>query len=186
MLPLELAAANIQDAGMTGRIDLVEGDITDLGQFRDAVFSFVVCLGGSLSYVLEDAPFAIQELARVAKKGSVVIIGCDSKYGFIRLHLSGGNLDVAVSMHETGQYEVGKGAYSRLYTVAELTGLLEGAGCEVLEVASTPTLMVSWGPNRYGEDQEEWRKLKELELEVCTVPELLGMGHHLFCVARKV
>jgi ubiquinone/menaquinone biosynthesis C-methylase UbiE len=182
---LELAAVNIQNAEMTEGIDLIEGDITDLGQFGDATFSFVVCLGGSLSYVLEENSQAIQELVRATRKGSVLIIGCDSKYGFVRLHLSGGQLDEAVRMYETSEYEAGEGAYARLYTVAELTGLLEQAGCEVLEVVSTPTLMVSWGPNMYGEDEEKWKKLRELELKVCAVPELLGMGRHLFCVARK-
>lgn len=183
---LELATVNIQNAGMSERIDLIEGDITDLGQFGDAEFSFVVCLGGSLSYALEKASQAIQELVRVAKKGSILVIGCDSKYGFVRLHLSGGRLDEAVGMHETGEYEVDEGASARLYTVAELTGLLEEAGCEVLEVASSPTIMVSFGQNMYSEDEEKWKKLKALELTVCTAPELLGMGHHLFCVARKV
>jgi len=183
---LELAAVNIQNAGLTERIDLIEGDITHLEQFEDAEFSFVVCLGGSVSYVLEKAPGAIQELVRVAKKGSVLIIGCDSKYGFVRLHLSGGRLDEAVRMYEASEYEAAEGAYARLYTVTEITGLLEEAGCEVVEVASTPTLMVSWGPNMYCEEEEKWKKLKALELRACTVPELLGIGHHLFCVARKV
>jgi hypothetical protein len=115
-----------------------------------------------------------------------MIVGCDSKYGFVRFHLSQGHLDEAVSIYETSEYQAGEGAYARLYTVAELTGLLEGAGCEVLEVASTPTLMTSFGQNMYGKDEGEWKKLKALELQVCTVPELLGTGHHLFCVAKKV
>jgi hypothetical protein len=31
-------------------------------------------------------------------------------------------------------------------------------------------------------DQEKWAKLKALELEICTRPELLGMGLHLLFV----
>ena len=50
---LELAARNIKNAELTAKIDLVEGDITDLHRFPDAAFSFVVCVGGSLSYVQE-------------------------------------------------------------------------------------------------------------------------------------
>jgi hypothetical protein len=67
--------------------------------------------------------------------------------------------------------------------VAELTQLLTGAGCEVLEIVSTPTLVDTWEQNRYS--TEQWQKLKALELQVCQAPELLGVGHHLFCVARK-
>jgi len=184
---LELAANNVE------RIDLVEGDITNLEQFGDAEFSFVICLGGSLSYVLEKAPRAIQELVRVAKKQSILIVGCDSKYGFVKWMLTDhsecqqdleSRLDMAIEVYEASEYEPGEGARAHLYTVAELTRLLEGAGCEILEVASTPTLMDSWDQSTY--PQSKRSELKALELKVCTIPELLGMGHHLFCVARKV
>lgn len=100
--------------------------------------------------------------------------------------MSGGRLDEAMRMYEASECEVGEGAYARLYTVAETGGLLEEAGCEVVEVASTPTPMASFGQDMYCEEEEKWRKLKALELRACTVPELLGMGHHLFCVAKKV
>jgi ubiquinone/menaquinone biosynthesis C-methylase UbiE len=189
---LELAAINVQNAGLSERIDLVEGDITNLEQFGDAEFSFVICLGGSLSYVLEKAPRAIQELVRVAKKQSILIVGCDSKYGFVKWMLSDhsecqqdleSRLDMAIEVYEASEYEPGEGARAHLYTVAELTGLLEEAGCEILEVASTPTLMDSWDQSTYPKGRRD--ELRALELKVCTIPELLGMGHHLFCVARK-
>lgn len=185
---LELAATNIKEAELSHRIDLVEGDVSDLAQFGDAEFSFVVCVGGVLSYVLERGQDTIRELVRVAKKGAILIIGCDSKYGFVRWLLneteSKSLLDVAVDVYKAGQYEAGEGMFARLYTVAELTALIEDAGCEVVEVASTPTLLDTWAQNEYLEKERE--RLKALELEVCTAPELLGMGHHLFCVARKV
>ncbi len=185
---LELAATNVQDAGLTEKIDLIEGDISNLTQLGDAEFSFVICVGGTLSYVLEKGQQAIQELVRVAKKGAVLIIGCDSKYGFVRWLLNEtepeSQLDSALEVYEAGVYEAGEGAFARLYTVAELTALIEEAGCEVVEIASTPTLMDSWDQSTYPEEKRE--KLKALELRACTVPELLGIGHHLFCVARKM
>ena len=180
---LELAARNIKSAGLTAKIDLVEGDITDLHALPDAAFSFVVCVGGSLSYVQEKGSQAVHELVRVAKPGALLIVGCDAKYGFIRWLLSDGHLEDALSAYEVSQYEAGEGAYAHLYTVAELTQLLTEAGCEVLEIASTPTVVDTWEQNGYS--PEQWQKLKALELQVCQVPELLGVGHHLFCVARK-
>lgn len=182
---LELAAINIKNAGLTEVINLLESDITNLEQFGDSAFSFVVCVGGSMSFVLEKGHQAIQELVRVAKKGSVLIIGCDSKYGMVRYFLREGLLDEAIRVDETSEYYV-KEAKWHFYTVAEMTGLLEETGCQVLEVASTPTLMNSIDESMYKEDEEKWKKLKELELKACTVPELLGTGHHLIFVARKV
>lgn len=182
---LDLAAINIKSAGMTEVIDLVEGDITDLEQFRDGEFSCVICVGDSVSYVLEKGHQAIQELVRVAEMGSILVIGCDSKYGFVRLHLREGLLDEAIRVYETSECYDGMGAKTRLYTIDEMTELLEEAGCEVLEVASTPTFTDTIDKSMYYEE-EKWKKLKALELEVCAVPELLGMGHHLLFVAKKV
>jgi hypothetical protein len=66
-----------------------------------------------------------------------------------------------------------------------LTGLLKEAGCEIMEVASTPTIINSLDESKY-HAEEKWAKLKDLELATCTVPELLGIGSHLLFVARKV
>ena len=52
--------------GLTEIINLLQGDITDLNQFKEETFSFVVCVGDSISYVLEKGPQAIRELVRVA------------------------------------------------------------------------------------------------------------------------
>lgn len=185
---LKLAAHNIQSAQLTEKINLIEGDIANLKQLGDAQFSMVICLGGTLSYALEKGPQAIGELVRVAKTGAILIIGCDSKYGFVRWLFNASEaenkLETALEIYEAGEYEAGDGAFAHLYTVNELTTLLREAGCEIIEIASTPILMSSWEQSSY--PKENRQRLKELELKLCTVPELLGIGHHLFCVARKL
>jgi hypothetical protein len=99
------------------------------------------------------------------------------------LHLAGENVE-ALEIYEHGECACGMGPRTHTYTVAEMTELLERNGCRVLEVASTPTVSdtVDTAPFREGGD---WERLKELELELCTRPELLGVGHHLLFVARK-
>lgn len=129
---LDLAAINIKRDGMTEVIDLVEGNITDLEQFRDGEFSCVICVGYPVSYVLEKGHQSIQELVRVTEMGSILVIGCDSKYGFVKLHLREGLLDEAIRVYETSECYDGMGAKTHLYTVNEMTELLEEAGCEVL------------------------------------------------------
>ena len=85
---LQFAEKNIAEAEISDRIELVNGDITDLSQFQDGEFTFVVCVGDAISYVLERRFKAIEELVRVAQKGSILIIGCDSKLGFTRMNLA--------------------------------------------------------------------------------------------------
>jgi ubiquinone/menaquinone biosynthesis C-methylase UbiE len=188
---LELAATNVENAGLTGAIDVIEGDITDLSQFSDGAFSFVVCVGDSISYVLDERERAVGELVRVARSGSILIIGCDSKYGFIGLHLRSNQIGQAIEISKTSEcYSVG--ARTHLYTIEEMTELLESAGCEVLEIASTPTLADTIDKHAFFAElseeafQDKWKKLKALEMQLCTRPELLGVGLHLLFVARKI
>lgn len=182
---LELAAANVQDAGLAGQIDLLEGDITDLSRFEDGSFSFIVCVGDAVSYALDKGLQAVQELARVAKPGAILVLSCDSKYGFMRGSLSRGLLDEAIAINESSETYCSMGPRTRLYTAGEMTAVLQTAGCELLEVASTPTLAATIDRGLYS-GEAEWQKLKALELEICTRPELLGMGAELLFVARKI
>lgn len=181
---LALAAQNIQAAGLSEKIKLVEGDITNLSQFDDGTFSFVLCVGDAISYVLDGRFRAIEELVRVARKGATLIFGCDSKLGFMRMKLAQGLLEEALEINRTNQCHCGMGPRTHLYTVDEMTGLLKKQRCEILEVASTPTLSDTIDTSQYM-DPQHWAKLEALELEMCTKPELLGMGLHLLFVVRK-
>jgi len=102
----------------------------------------------------------------------------------MRMKLAQGLLEEALEILETGESICGMGPRTHLYTVAEMTELLVGQDCEVLEVASTPTFADTFDAGQYAE-RREWAKLKALEMEMCTKPELLGMGLHLLFVARK-
>lgn len=182
---LELAANNVEAAGLAGQIELLEGDITDLSRFEDGSFSFIVCVGDAISYVLDEGSQAVRELARVAKPGAILALSCDSKYGFMRGSLSVGQLDEAIAINESSETTCSMGPRTHLYTVDEMTAVLQAAGCEVLEVASTPSLAATIDRSLYT-SEADWQKLKALELEICTRPELLGMGSELLFIVRKI
>jgi SAM-dependent methyltransferase len=181
---LTLAEQNVAVSGLSAKVEIVEGDIIDLSRIEDSTFSFIVCVGDALSYVLDGRFLAISELVRVGRVGATLVLGCDSRLGFVRLKLAQGLLDEALAIHETGETRCGMGPRTHLYTVEEMTRLLEAQGCEVLEVASTPTISDTVDTSEFS-DPGEWAKLKELEIELCTRPELLGVGLHLLFVARK-
>ena len=184
---LTLAAANIEEAGLAGQIDLVEDDITDLSRFGDGAFSFIVCVGGALSHTLDANRRALQEMVRVAAKGAQLIIGCDSKYGLMRNFLGYDDdlLDEVEEMAASVEFLNNGQVRAHLYTVGEMRGLLEDAGCLTIEIASTPVIINSLDEVKYHE-AGRWEKLKALELKLCTVPELLGIGSHLLFVATKL
>ncbi len=185
---LQLAWQNIEGANLVKKIEVIEADITDLCQFKDGQFSFVVCVGGALSHVLERSRQALSELVRVAKRGAFLVLGFDSKYGAIRHYLRYEDdlIDDAMNMYETGEWlSVGDDEVkSHLYTLGEVKDLVESSGCEIFEMASTPTVINSLDESRYHEP-EKWQKLIDLELKACTTPELLGIGTHILCIAKK-
>jgi ubiquinone/menaquinone biosynthesis C-methylase UbiE len=182
---LQIAEQNIRQAGLLDKIDLMRGDIADLREFRDEQFTFVVCVGDAISYVLDRRFEALDELVRVAQDGSLLVIGCDSKFGFMRMKLAEGSLDETSSILQTSETYCGMGPRTCLYTVGETRELLSDRACRVLEVASTPTFGDTIDLELYKEDKQKWDKLKRLDLELCTRPELLGMGFHLLFIARK-
>lgn len=181
---LTRARANINDSGFQDSIRILEGDICDLSSFEDGSFSFIVCVGDALSYVLDQRERAIAELVRVAKSGSILILGGDSKTGFMRLRLAEGKLDEALDILDTDETTCGMGPRTHLYTASEMRSLLESSGCRILEAASTPSLSDTIDTARYTE-MGRWEELKTLEMEICTKPELLGTGLHLLFVAQK-
>lgn len=181
---LELARLNVEKESIKDRIEIVEGDICDLNQFEDENFSFVVCVGDALSYVLDQREKALSELVRVAERGSILILGTNSKYGFLRLKLAQGKIKDAKEILYASETYCGMGPRTHLYTIGEMRALLEQNWCQLLEVASTPSISNTFDVTHYIE-MNMWDDLKEIELEICTTPELLGIGLHLLFVAQK-
>lgn len=181
---VDRAIKNVRNAKLSDKVDIFEGDISNLKQFKNGQYSFVVCVGDAISYVLNNRFKAMKELARVAKKNSILVIGCDSKYGFMRRYLKDGNLKEVISMNKTHETYCGMGPRIHIYSIEEMKQLLEKNGCKVLEIASTPTIADTVDRKQFYEPKK-WAKLKELEMEICTKPELLGIGNHLLFIAKK-
>ncbi|MBN2053170.1 class I SAM-dependent methyltransferase [Candidatus Woesearchaeota archaeon] len=179
---LEHAIRNVKKANLSKKIDIIKGDISDLSEFKDGAFSFILCVGDAISYVLEKRFKAMHELVRVAKKGSILIIGCDSKYGFMRQSLAKGDLKEAISINKTHETYCGMGPRTHVYSIDEMKKLLQENGCAVLEIASTPTITDTVEKKPF---YSRWLSLKKLEMELCKKPELLGIGNHLLFIAKK-
>lgn len=168
--------------------DLVEArvvaDVLDLSHFADGEFDAAVCFGGPVSYVLDEAPTAVSELARVTRPGGHVLVSVMSLLGPM-LSFPGGvgrlvdeyGADTVRRVTATGVLhpEVGEhGLLMRLYRSSELRELLEPHGALVAMAAA----------GMFARDEAEPELLAELERDLGAEPGSLDSGHHIVAVLQ--
>jgi SAM-dependent methyltransferase len=160
--------------------DRVVADVTEL-PFADGEFDVTVCYGGALSYVLERAPLAASELARVTRPGGHVLVSAMTLVGITVHSLNAGMFasreytdDVVLGVVETGvlPQSLGSGHPAmRLYRARELRALFEPHG-EIVAASAT---------GMFSDDSDLARRL---ELDLGAEPGALDFGNHLLLVVR--
>ena len=176
---LELHRQNVPDDLIEAR---VIADVVDLTRFSDGEFDAVVCYGGPLSYVMDEAPTAIAELARVTRAGGHVLLSVMSLVG-PALSVPGGigglvteyDAETVRRVVATGRLGAELGAHGllmHLYRWSELRPLLEPYG---RIVAATATGM-------FARDEADRSLLAELELDLGAEPGAIDVGHHILAV----
>lgn len=176
---LELHALNVPDEAIEAR---VVADVLDLSQFEDDSFDATVCFGGPLSYVLDEAPRAVAELARVTRPGGVVLVSTMALVG-ATLAASGGiaelvrryGADTVREVTRTGRLPsaLSNGHLDlRLYRASELRSLLEAHG----------TVVAASATGMFTTDDADPELLGELELELGAEPGAVDVGTHILAV----
>ena len=88
---LEFARRQIRRAKLQDRAkEVVEGSIVDLSRFEEGHFDAVICLGGPISHVIDDAKRdrAISELIRVTKKGGPLFVSVMCRLSLLAIELT--------------------------------------------------------------------------------------------------
>jgi ubiquinone/menaquinone biosynthesis C-methylase UbiE len=164
----------------------VVADVLSL-PFADDAFDATVCYGGAVSYVLDRAPEAVAELARVTRPGGHVLVSVMSLVGSLLWSLGAvleiareKGIDVVERVNATGVLTPGLGAHGltmKMYRWRELRELLAAQG-EV--VAASATGLVATTP-----DDPDLRALTErIELELGAEPGAIDVGRHILAVVR--
>jgi SAM-dependent methyltransferase len=163
-------------------------DIVDLSRFRDEEFDAVICYGGPLSYLLDEADTALAELLRVTRPGGVVLLSVMSLLGSARAFFSffsdvieefGWQRAVA-DVIDTGDLpaDVNRGHVCRLYRWSDLQALLARHPCRVL--AASAANFISAG-------NDAWDELfLEIEIAACREPGALDGGTHIVAVVERL
>jgi SAM-dependent methyltransferase len=160
--------------------DRVVADVTRL-PFADDAFDVTVCYGGALSYVLEHAPDAAAELARVTRPGGHVLVSAMTLVGITVHSFNNGMFagreytdDVILDVVASGVLPKSLGSdhpAMKLYRSRELLALLEPHGTIV-------------GASATGLFHQDSDLAHRLELDLGAEPGALDFGNHLIVVLQ--
>ena len=187
---LQLNAERLAEMGLEDRVvERVVADVLDLAAWRDGTFDATVCFGGPLSYIVDDAEPAIQELVRVTKPGGHVLVSVMSLVGtfthFLPIVLDLVRRDGVPKNDEI----VRTGLLSdepdyghlpmKLFRWSELEALLSPHGTIV--ASSAAGLL----PSADVDEPELAEFLVRTELALAEEPGALSCGQHILAVLRK-
>lgn len=185
-------------AGELGFEDSVEDrlklDICDMSCLSDESFDAVVCYGGALSYVFDQAPSALRECVRVCRQGGYVLASVMSLWGPAHRYL-GEILEIPPEENrkitETGDLtpENWAGARHRchMFRPDEVRQLASQAGLKVAAISASNCLSTGWSESltEVKNEPTKWQELIRMELEACREEGCLGMGDHIIMVGKR-
>ncbi len=194
---LELNRRTLAEAGLEDRVSgRVQTDILDLAAFEDDAFHATVCYGGPLSYVLDRADEAVDELVRVTRSGGYLLVSVMSLTGAfagglerviedLRRH----GPDVVQAVIQTGDLTAALSGHApmHMYRWSELRDLLERHRCRIVAASASG---LSFGQIHrelhLTLTDDERALLTAWEIDLAAEPGSIGMGEHLIAVVQKV
>ena len=188
---LEANRDKVAAAGLEERVEArVIADVTDLSKFADDDFDAVVCYGGPLSYVVDEAETAVAELVRVLRPRGHLLVSVMSLVGAVS-HYADEVVRLVRRDGATKLEEVVRTGFlpeepdyghlgMHLYRWRELHELLS---CHGDVVAGTATGLLQ--PTEIPPEPEVRELLVRLELELGAEPAAIDAGEHMLAVLRK-
>jgi ubiquinone/menaquinone biosynthesis C-methylase UbiE len=192
---LELNEKYVKQAAFEERVEArVQLDITSLAEFEDNQFDAVVCYGGPLSYVLDKAEQAVNEMLRVTKPGGHIFLSVMSYLGITRslfelITTLKNYPEVVNRVNANGLLTPDDGAHHahKAYRYRELKKLLQASPCKI--VAASAANYLSLGRDEFLQTHLQTEELKQMflawELDFCAEEGAVDGGTHMIVVVQK-
>jgi SAM-dependent methyltransferase len=175
-------------------VEAVDGDIRDLSRFESGSFDAVLCLGGPLAHIGEEAgrSRALSELVRVASPGAIVAISVVGRLAALRTvmtrfsdELLGSSLD---PFAERGDAPGSTGTTWHFFRGDELRRAAEGCGLTTLRMVGCEGLStgLSEATNSLARNESKWQRWTDLILKTSVEPAVVDLAEHILYVGRKV
>lgn len=176
-------------ASVASRLQL---DVTELSMFEAEKFDLVVCYGGVLSYVLEQAGIALDEMLRVLKPEGYLLlsvmslIGTTQKY-FEEITEISNYTQLVNRVNSNGFLDRDDKNRLKMYRAKKLKQLLQSRKCEI--VATSASNCLSLNRNEFLERNaiatDAWSDFLQWELDFCAEDGCLDGGTHIVAAVRK-
>jgi ubiquinone/menaquinone biosynthesis C-methylase UbiE len=183
---LKVAKRKIKKEKLQNRTETRVADIRDMSCFTSNQFDLVLAEGDPVSYCLNPER-AVRELARVAKPNAPVIISVDSKYPIFSRLIAEKSYDQLPRFSRTGILKLRERGFEfQAFTPEELKMLFKRCGLRLVRIIGKPILtQLLAREERDAIIKEDYGRILNLELRLCDVPSLVGVGGHLEAVGLK-
>jgi SAM-dependent methyltransferase len=170
-----------------------EGSITDRSRFRDQQFDAVLCLGGSLSHILDESERqrALHELGRVAHRRALLFISVMNRLGSYCSTIQWQTYSrFSRQFVRTGIGTIGPAnAPAYFFLPDEFVSSLETAGLRVIRLYGCNGLGAHLEEQHLLDlmaDPERWPLWRDLLLATADESTIVGVSNHLLAVAQRV
>ena len=169
-------------------------DICDMSGLSSESFDAVICYGGPLSYVFDQASTALGECARVCQKGGHVLASVMSLWGGAHR-----NLEMVLSVPSESNRKITETGdltpenwgdvlhRCHMFRPDEVRQMVRQAGLTLVVISASNCVSNCWDDLliEVRSYPEKWQELLRMELAACSEEGCLGMGSHIIVVARK-
>lgn len=194
---LEIARKQIKKEKVQNKVKgIVEGSIDDLFRFENNKFDAVICLGGTLSHLIDkkQREKAIDELIRVAKKNAPIFVSVIGRLGVLMLELIRFPKEIEIKqifqrIRDTGEYKGKYGGFPcYFYLPEELKKSFEKRKVKILQMIGLEGLSTHRQKevNRlFKKYPKAWKIWWKTHLKTCIHPSVIGISEHFLIIGKK-
>lgn len=196
---LHRAKANIKSANCGDRIQVMQGDLTDMGQIPSNSIDYVTSIYSPISFV-EKKERAIDELYRILKPGGIILIMGHGYYNAIASKINNYSADPKELNELAGQYLVHWAPHVpalNVFSKETMELLLIQSGFKPLMTYGIP-VFVQPGPEDFDPENAKKSKISSalenqnffdtvlgLEMQYNQNPEVANRGMNIFSIVKK-
>lgn len=196
---LARARENLEKTGLSSRVNLVHGDLEDMGQIQDTSADVIISIYNPISFAASPEK-AFREMYRVLKEGGMIFVMGQGYYNAIASKVNNYQTSSKELSDMAANHTVRWNAYVpmlKVFSRETLESNLINAGFSVLKTYGVPVFAQPGGEDfdpenslrsrisTLLEDEKYFKALFEIEMKYNSLPEIANRGMNILSVGTK-